>query len=61
MVIESEVLKKFSDFLSQDNLLDPNHLTETALLSVTEAVKAERAGAQAWVLILRDIWEDFDT
>src|SRR4029434_8876245 len=46
--------KKRTQYLAKNNLLDPNqsgfksgHSTETALLSVTEALKTARAAAQS--------------
>ncbi|XP_076155180.1 uncharacterized protein LOC143138640 [Alosa pseudoharengus] len=66
--IERAVSKQVSDFLSQNNLLDPNqsgfksgHSTETALLSVTKALKEARATARSSVLILLDLSAAFDT
>src|SRR4029434_1338291 len=48
--IERAASKQVTEFLSKNNLLDPNqsgfksgHSTETALLSVTEALKTARA------------------
>lgn len=62
------VAKQLSEFLLQNNLLDPNqsgfksgHSTETALLSVTEALKEARAAAKSSVLILLDLSAAFDT
>ena len=56
------------EFLSRNNLLDPNqsgfksgHSTETALLSVTEALKTARAAAQSSALVLLDLSAAFDT
>uniref|UniRef100_A0A672ZLQ3 Reverse transcriptase domain-containing protein n=1 Tax=Sphaeramia orbicularis TaxID=375764 RepID=A0A672ZLQ3_9TELE len=66
--IERAVFKQVTEFLSQNNLLDINqsgfkigHSTETALLSVTEALKEARAAAKSSVLILLDLSAAFDT
>src|SRR4029434_7833772 len=60
--------KQVTEFLSRNNLLDPNqsgfksgHSTKTALLSVIEAFKTARAAAQSSVLILLDLSAAFDT
>src|SRR4029434_9398200 len=52
--IERAASKQVTEFLSKNNLLDPNqsgfksgHSTETALLSVMEALKTARAAAQS--------------
>ena len=62
------VFKQVSDFLSQKNVLDPKqsgfksgHSTETALLSVTEAMRVAKASAWSSVLILLDLSAAFDT
>src|SRR4029434_1915907 len=54
--------------LSKNNLLDPNqsgfksgHSTETALLSVMEALKTARAAARSSALVLLDLSAAFDT
>src|SRR4029434_2027586 len=59
--------KQVTEFLSKNNFLDPNqsgfksgHSTETALLSVTEALKTARA-AQSSALVLLDLSAAFDT
>ena len=66
--IERAVFKQVTGFLTQNNLLDSNqsgfrsgHSTETALLSVTEALKEARAAGQSSVLILLDLSAAFDT
>ncbi|XP_027140117.1 uncharacterized protein LOC109140565 [Larimichthys crocea] len=60
--IERAVSKQVTDFLAHHHLLDPKqsgfrsgHSTETALLSVTEALKTARTRGQSSVLILHDI------
>jgi len=60
--IERAVFKQVTDYLSQNNLLNPNqsrfkggHSTEMALLAVTEALKEARAIANSSVLILLDL------
>ena len=67
-ILERVVFKQVSDFLSQNNLLDPKqsgfkrgHSTETALLSVTEALRVAKASAQSSVQILLDLTAAFDT
>uniref|UniRef100_A0A3B1IJ57 Reverse transcriptase domain-containing protein n=1 Tax=Astyanax mexicanus TaxID=7994 RepID=A0A3B1IJ57_ASTMX len=66
--LERAVLNQVSGFLSQNDLLHQNqsgfkkgHSTETALLSVTEALKTARAAGQSSVLILLDLSAAFDT
>ena len=66
--IERAASKQVTEFLSRNNLLDPNqsgfksgHSTETALLSVTEALKTARAAAQSSALVLLDLSAAFDT
>jgi len=66
--IERAIFKQVTDYLSHNNLLDPNqsgfksgHSTETALLAVTEALKEARAIAKSSVLILLDLSAAFDT
>ncbi len=62
------VFKQVSLFLSQNNKLDPKqsgfrsgHSTETALLSVTEALRIAKANSKSSVLILLDLSAAFDT
>ncbi len=57
-----------SAFLTQNNLLDSNpsgfrnwHSTETALLSVVEALRLEEAASKSSVHILLDLSTAFDT
>ena len=66
--IERAVFKQVTEFLNQQNLLDHNqsgfksgHSTETALLSVVEALKEARAESRSSVLILLDLSAAFDT
>ena len=66
--IERAASKQVTEFLSKNNLLDPNqsgfksgHSTETALLSVMEALKTARAAAQSSALVLLDLSAAFDT
>src|SRR4029434_1706216 len=66
--IERAASKQVTEFLSRNNLLDPNqsgfksgHSTERALLSMTEALKTARAAAQSSALILLDLSAAFDT
>uniref|UniRef100_A0A3B1JXL6 Reverse transcriptase domain-containing protein n=1 Tax=Astyanax mexicanus TaxID=7994 RepID=A0A3B1JXL6_ASTMX len=66
--LERAALNQVSGFLTQNDLLDQNqsvfkkgHSTETALLSVTEALKTARAAGQSSVLILLDLSAAFDT
>uniref|UniRef100_A0A0F8AHH6 Putative RNA-directed DNA polymerase from transposon X-element n=1 Tax=Larimichthys crocea TaxID=215358 RepID=A0A0F8AHH6_LARCR len=66
--IERTVSKQITDFLTHHHLLDPKqsgfrsgHSTETALLSVSEALKTARVRGQSSVLILLDLSAAFDT
>ena len=66
--LERVVFNQISSFLTQNNLLDNNqsgfksgHSTETALLSVIEALKLARAASKSSVLILLDLSAAFDT
>ncbi len=60
--LERVVFNQLSLFLAQNNILDNNqsgfrsgHSTETALLSVTEALRLARAASKSSVLILLDL------
>ncbi len=66
--LERVVFNQLSSFLSKHNLLDANqsgfrrgHSTETALLSVTEALRIAKADSKSSVLILLDLSAAFDT
>ncbi len=66
--LEWAVFNQLSLFLAQNNILDNNqsafrsgHSTETALLSVTEALRLARAASKSSVLILLDLSAAFDT
>ncbi len=66
--LEQVVFNQVSLFLSQNNKLDPKqsgfrsgHSTETALLSVTEALRMAKADSKSSVLILLDLSAAFDT
>ncbi|XP_051719341.1 uncharacterized protein LOC127495917 [Ctenopharyngodon idella] len=66
--LERVVFNQLSTYLTQNNLLDNNqsgfksgHSTETALLSVTEALRLARATSKSSVLILLDLSAAFDT
>ncbi len=66
--LERVVFNQLSSFLSKHNLLDANqsglrrgHSTETALLSVTEALRNAKADSKSLVLILLDLSAAFDT
>src|SRR4029434_2572973 len=66
--IERAASKQVTEFLSRNNLLDPNQSgfksgqsTETALFPVTEALKTARATVQSSALILLDLSAAFDS
>ncbi len=66
--LERVVFNQLSLFLSQYNKLDAKqsgfrsgHSTETALLSVTEALRIAKADSKSSVLILLDLSAAFDT
>ncbi len=66
--LERVVFNQLSLFLSQYNKLDAKqsgfrsgHSTETALLSVTEALRVSKADSKSSVLILLDLSAAFDT
>ncbi len=66
--LERVVLNQLSSFLSKHNRLDANqsgfrrgHSTETALLSVTEALRIAKADSKSSILILLDLSAAFDT
>ncbi len=66
--LEQVVFNQVSLFLSQNNKLDAKqsgfrsgHSTETALLSVTEALRIAKADSKSSVLILLDLSAAFDT
>ncbi len=66
--LERAVFNQVSAFLTQNNLLDSNqsgfrsgHSTETALLSVVEALRLARADYKSSILILLDLSAAFDT
>ncbi len=65
--LERAVFNQVSAFLTQNNLLDSNpsgfrsgHSTETALLSVVEALRLTRADSKFYILILLDLSAVFD-
>ncbi len=65
--LERAVFNQVSAFLTQNNLLDSNqsgfrsgHSTETALLSVIEALRLARADSKSSILILLDLSAAFD-
>ncbi len=65
--LERVVFNQVSAFLTQNNLLDSNqsgfrsgHSTETALLSVVEALRLARAASKSSLLILLDLSAAFD-
>ncbi len=66
-MLERVVFNQLSSFLSKHNLLDANqsgfrreHSTETALLSVIEALRIAKADSKSSVLILLDLSAAFD-
>ncbi len=66
--LERVVFNQVSLFLSQNNILDTKqsgfrsgHSTETALLSVTEALRIAKADSKSSVLSLLDLSAAFDT
>ncbi len=66
--LERVVFNQVSLFLSQNNKLDAKqsgfrsgHSTETALLSVTEALRTAKVDSKSSVLILLDLSAAFDT
>ncbi len=66
--LEQVVFHEVSAFLTQNNLLDSNqsgfrsgHSTETALLSVVEALRLARSASKSSLLILLDLSAAFDT
>ncbi len=66
--LEQAVFNQVSVFLTQNNLLDSNqsgfrsgHSTETALLSVVEALRLARAASKSSLVILLDLSAAFDT
>ena len=67
-ILERTVFKQVSEYLQNNNLIDPNqsgfrrdHSTETALLSVTESLRLAQAAGQSSVLLLLDLSAAFDT
>ncbi len=67
-MLERVVFNQLSSFLSKHKLLDANksgirrgHSTETALLSVTEALQIAKADSKSSGLILLDLSAAFDT
>ncbi len=67
-ILKRVVFNQVSMFLSQNNKLDAKqsdfrsgHSTETALLSVTEALRIAKAYSKSSVLILLDLFASFDT
>ncbi len=65
--LERVVFNQVSAFLTQNNLLDSNqsgfrsgHSTETALLSVVEALRLARAASKSSLLMLLDLSAAFD-
>ncbi len=65
--LERAVFNQVSAFRTQNNLLDSNqsgfrsgHSTETALLSVVEALSLARADSKSSLLILLDLFAAFD-
>ncbi|KAJ1104746.1 hypothetical protein NDU88_002155 [Pleurodeles waltl] len=67
-VIEKTVNKQLTNFLEDNNLLDPsqsgfraNHSTETALLAVTDDIRTLLDNGETTTLILLDLSAAFDT
>ncbi|KAJ1091870.1 hypothetical protein NDU88_004984 [Pleurodeles waltl] len=67
-VIEKTVNKQLTNFLEDNNLLDPsqsgfrvNHSTETALISVTDDIRTLMDNGETVALILLDLSAAFDT
>ncbi len=67
-ILERDVFNQVSAFLKHNNLLDSNqsafrsgHSTETALLSVVEALRLARAASKSSLFILLNLSAAFDT
>ncbi len=68
IALERVLFNQVCGFLTQNNLLESNqsgfrsgHLTETALLSVIEALRLARAASKSSLLILLDLSTAFRT